>query len=258
MAVVGYRIGAMDSLVSAYVIHTRPFQDNKILLDLLTFEHGLVRAVWRVPKKGGRVMPASFLSYQVLLKGRTDLKTLHVLESTQSAAILTGSKLYAGMYVHELLLKLLPMNLPISSFFDLYQWLIQNLQTEAPVAPLLRRFEHALFEEVGNSINLSMTATGSSLELNSLYRFDVRFGLRPYLGDKPKQLPLLFIDGHLAMNYSEGLWHKTAVLKLAKELHRHWLDYLLEGKEIEARRLLPTYIYEGERMLSVPVFRSAN
>lgn len=247
---------ATESFISAYVIHTRPFQDHKVLLDLLTAEHGLVRAVWRLPKKDARVIPSSFLPYQVILKGRTDLKTLHLMESTERAANLTGLKLFSAMYSHELLLKLLPMNLPLASFFELYHWLIQSLQSDAPVAPLLRRFEHVLFDEIGNGINLDSTATGKALVQDQLYQFDARFGLRPYLGDAPKQLPLLFLDGKVATDYSQGNWQQGQVLKLAKELHRRWLDYLLNGKEIESRRLLPAYQYDGERHLGVPIFRS--
>ncbi|KZM40784.1 DNA recombination protein RecO [Marinomonas sp. SBI22] len=245
-----------DTLISAYVIHTRPFQDNKILLDLLTLESGLVRAVFRLPKKEARVIPGPFLRYQVLLKGRTELKTVYVLESSEPASNLEGLRLFAGMYVHEILLKLLPTNLPLSVFFELYQWLILSLHSNAPVAPLLRRFEHALFEEIGSSINLAMTATGNVLDPNAMYRFDVRFGLRPYYGDKPKQLPDLFISGQMALDYSEGLWGKADVVRLAKTLHRIWLDHLLEGKEVVARRLLPDYQFHGERHYTVPVFRS--
>lgn len=244
-----------EALISAYVIHTRPFQDNKILLDLLTLEMGLVRAVYRLPKKEARVIPGPFLRYQVQLKGRTELKTVYVLESSEPASTLEGLRLFAGMYVHEILLKLLPSNLPLAIFFELYQWLIHSLHSNAPVAPLLRRFEHALFEEIGSSINLAMTATGNVLDAEAMYRFDIRFGLRPYYGDKPKQLPDLFVTGQMALDYSDGLWGRADVVRLAKTLHRCWLDHLLEGKEVAARRLLPDYQYSGERHYGVPVFR---
>lgn len=247
----------MDVLTPAYVIHTRPFQDNKILLDLLTLDQGLVRAVWRLPKKDQRVMPASFLRYQTLLKGRNELKTLHLLEADTSAAQLVGLKLYSAMYVHELLLKLLPMNLPLQHLFNLYQWLIESLITEAPIAPLLRRFEYALFEEAGSSINLSSTATGEVLEPEVLYRFDRHFGLRPDYGEQLKHSPLFYIEGRLAIAYSEGNWGRTDVVKAAKEIHRNWLDHLLEGKKIEARKLLPAYEYDGEYRANVPVFRAS-
>lgn len=245
-----------DELVCAYVIHTRPFQDNKILVDLLTAEHGLIRAVWRLPKKELRTLPAAFLPYQVLLKGRGELKSLHVLESIQGGAELTGLKLYAGIYVHELLVKLLPMNVPIASFFEIYQWLINSLQMAVPIAPLLRRFEQALFDEIGNSINFSVTAMGEPLTPNVLYSFDATFGLRPYMGEKMVSKPLLFVDGQLANQYAQGQWDNVSVLQLAKELHRHWLHYLLEGKEIKARQLLPPDNHAGEHNAGVPVFRA--
>ncbi|TBR43421.1 DNA repair protein RecO [Marinomonas agarivorans] len=248
-----------NELVSAYVIHTRPFQDNKILIDLLTTEYGLVRAVWRLPKKEARVVPASFLPYEVLLKGKKELKSLHLLESTYGRVELTGLKLFTGIYAHELLLKLLPMNLPIASFFEIYEWLITSLQADVPIAPLLRRFEYALFDEIGSTINFNTTTVGAPLESDVLYGFDAQFGLRPYSLDAVKSVarrPLLLVEGRLAMQYAQGQWSNGAVLRLAKELHRHWLNHLLDGKEIEARKLLPTYSYDGERHFDIPVFRT--
>ncbi|MBU2238210.1 MAG: recombination protein O N-terminal domain-containing protein, partial [Gammaproteobacteria bacterium] len=70
--------------VSAYVIHTRPFQDSKILLDMLTLEQGLIRGVWRLPKKEARVIPGPFLCYEMEFSGRSDLKTVKSLESVKS------------------------------------------------------------------------------------------------------------------------------------------------------------------------------
>ncbi|MBR7887374.1 DNA repair protein RecO C-terminal domain-containing protein [Marinomonas sp. A79] len=241
--------------VSAYVIHTRPFQDNKILLDLLTPEQGLMRGVWRLPKKEARVIPGPFLCYEVECAGRGELKTVTSLESVTSAKSLEGLPLYAALYVHELLEKLLPANLPLPDMFTLYEWLIQSLYMGAPIAPLLRRFEVGLFSELGVSINMVSTGRGEELEPRQLYQFHYKFGLRPYYGDIPKQLPMLFVEGQVAMKYHTGHWTDKQVLSLAKELHRHWLDSLLNGKPIASRRLLPSQPFQGERHLGVPIFR---
>ncbi|MCB5161620.1 DNA repair protein RecO [Marinomonas algarum] len=241
--------------VSAYVIHTRPFQDNKILLDLLTQEQGLIRGVWRLPKKEARVIPGPFLCYEVECAGRGELKTIKSLESLSAASSLEGLPLYAALYVHELLEKLLPINLPLPDMFVLYQWLINSLHSGAPIAPVLRRFEVGLFSELGMGINMVSTGRGESIQPRQLYQFHYKFGLRPYYGEIPKQLPMLFVEGQIAMNYHAGRWTDKQVLSLAKELHRHWLDSLLNGKPITARRLLPQQPFQGERHLGVPIFR---
>ncbi|NLQ18238.1 DNA repair protein RecO [Marinomonas sp. M1K-6] len=242
--------------VSAYVIHTRPFQDSKILLDMFTLEQGLVRGVWRLPKKEARVIPGPFLCYEVVFAGRSELKTVKSLESIKSASALEGLSLYAAFYVHELLEKLLPTNLPLPDVFALYQWLIESLHSGAPIAPLLRRFEVGLFSELGVGINMVSTGRGEAITPHQLYQFHYKFGLRPYYGEIPKLTPMLFVEGQVALNYHAGQWLDKQVLSLAKELHRNWLDALLNGKPIVSRRLLPKQPFQGERLLGVPIFRA--
>ncbi|MCW4631333.1 MULTISPECIES: DNA repair protein RecO [Marinomonas] len=242
--------------VSAYVIHTRPFQDGKILLDALTLEQGLIRGVWRLPKKEARVIPGPFLCYEMELSGRGDLKTVKSLESVKAAAVLEGLSLYAAFYVHELLEKLLPANLPLPEVFALYQWLIESLHSGVVIAPLLRRFEVGLFSELGVGINMISTGRGEPLEARQLYQFHYKFGLRPYHGEIPKQTPMLFVEGQIALDYHAGKWTDKQVLSLAKELHRNWLDSLLNGKPIVSRRLLPKQPFQGDRHLGVPIFRA--
>lgn len=241
---------------SAYVIHTRPFQDSKILLDVLTLEQGLLRGVWRLPKKEARVIPGPFLCYEMEYIGRSDLKTVKSLESLTSALTLEGLPLYAAFYAHELLEKLLPLNLPLPDVFTLYKWLIESLHTGAAIAPLLRRFEVGLFSELGVAINMVSTGRGELVQADQLYQFHYKFGLRPYYGETPKQMPMLFVEGRVALDYHSGKWMDKQVLSLAKELHRNWLDSLLSGKPIESRRLLPKQPFQGERHLGVPIFRA--
>lgn len=241
---------------TAYVIHTRPFQDGKILLDLFTPEQGLIRGVWRLPKKEARVIPGPFLCFEVDYIGRSDLKTIKSLESVTAGLTLEGLPLYAALYVHELLEKLLPLNLPLPDIFSLYDWLIKSLSSGAPIAPLLRRFEVGVFAELGVAINLQSTGRGELVEKGQLYQFHHKFGLRPYFGESLKQAPMLFVEGQVAINYSAGQWTNKTVLSLAKELHRHWLDHLLNGKSIDSRRLLPKHTFQGERHMGVPIFRS--
>ncbi len=240
--------------VTAYVVHNRPFQENKILLDLFSLELGLLRAVYRLPKKGGRIVPSPFVRYEVELKGRTELKSISAIESCQPPMRFDGLQLYTGLYVHELLSRLVTIAVPVPDLFVLYEWLLKSIQLGAPIAPLLRRFESGLFQELGMSINMAYTGNGDAVLPSQLYLFDFKLGLRPFLGGRPKQRPMMFVDGALAAKYMEGEWSNKDVLMMSKELHRNWLDYLLSGKAIEARRLLPKQSYKGDRLYGVPKF----
>ena len=240
--------------VTGYVIHTRPFQDAKILVDLFTKELGLVRCVLRRNAKEARATPGSFLLHEIELAGRGDLKTIRSIEALESGSTLQGNSLYSAFYVHEIIERLVPTNLPLESLFLLYQWLVNNLRKGVSIAPLLRRFEIGLFEELGIAINMASTARGDPLQPLQLYQFHAKFGLRPYFGDQPKVRPIIYLDGRIAQAYADGKWTDKAVLAMAKELHRAWLDSALGGKTLKSRSLLPSRSHEGRRLWQVPVF----
>ncbi|MBM6551636.1 DNA repair protein RecO [Marinomonas ostreistagni] len=240
-----------------YVIHTRPFQDDKVLLDLFTLEAGLVRGVWRKKQKETRVSPGSFLLHEFELSGKSELKNIRSAEPLEAGMALQGRALYCAFYVHELLERLAPLNLPLVDLFTLYQWLISHLAQDVPAAPLLRRFEVGLFDELGMAINLQSTARGEVVHSAQLYQFHSKIGLRPYFGEQPKIKPLVFLDGAAAQAYSEGRWGDKTVLALAKELHRAWLDQALGGRVLKSRSLLPVSSYEGARLWQVPLFKMA-
>lgn len=241
--------------VQGYVIHTRPFQDDKILVDLLTQEAGLVRGIWRKKTKEARVSPGSFLLLEFELAGRSELKTIRSAEALEAPVLLQGTALYSAFYVHELIERLLPVGLPFEPLYILYRWLITHLAGEAPVAPLLRRFELGLFEELGIQVNMRATSRGEALEAKQLYQLHSKFGLRPYYGEQPKVKPIVYLDGAAALAYAEGRWDNRYVLGLAKELHRAWLDQALGVKPLKSRSLLPAKPYDGERLWQVPLFK---
>ncbi|SBT16499.1 DNA repair protein RecO [Marinomonas gallaica] len=241
--------------VQGYIIHTRPFQDEKVLLDILTKEAGLIRSVWRKKAKEARVSPGSFLLMEFELSGRSELKSVRSAEALESPILLQGNALYSAFYVHELIERLLPVGLPLEPLFVLYRWLITHLQGEAPIAPLLRRFELGVFEELGIQVNMSATSRGEPLESQQLYQLHHRFGLRPYYGEQPKVKPIVYLDGAAALAYAEGRWDNRQVLMLAKELHRAWLDHALGARVLKSRSLLPSKPYDGERLWHVPLFR---
>ena len=226
-----------------------------MLLDLFTYEAGLIRGVWRKKQKETRVSPGSFLLHEFDIAGKSELKTVRSAEPMSHSVSLEGKALFCAFYVHELIERLAPLNLPLKDLFTLYQWLITHLSQGVPAAPLLRRFEVGLFDELGMAINLHSTARGEALLASQLYQFHSKVGLRPYWGEQPKVKPLVFLDGATAQGYEQGEWSNKTVLALAKELHRAWLDQALGGRELKSRSLLPTSEFSGERLWHVPVFR---
>ena len=75
----------MQPLCPAYILHSRPFQDNKLLLQLLMPEQGRVSAVIRKRQGKQRFALQPFQLFTVALSGRSSLKTVTTLDELAPA-----------------------------------------------------------------------------------------------------------------------------------------------------------------------------
>lgn len=140
----------------AYLLHSRPFRDSSLLVDLLSEEHGHVSAIVYVGKskksnKKGLLQP--FACLQIELKGQGDLKSLSRLEHAEKSINLASQHLYSGFYLNELMVRLLPENIPCPILFNLYQACLTRLSAQQAIEPLLREFELTLLNELGMSLD---------------------------------------------------------------------------------------------------------
>ena len=138
----------------ALVLHRWDFQETSLLLDVFTEQNGRVRLIAKGAKRSKspwRGLAQPFVPVKIEYKGRSDLKTLTLLEQdTQSAQIrLTGNALYSGFYLNELLQRLLPAEAEAQELFQHYWSAIAALSEAKHVEPALRRFEWQLLEHLG-------------------------------------------------------------------------------------------------------------
>jgi DNA repair protein RecO (recombination protein O) len=114
-----------------------------------------------------------------------EVKTLTAVESNVSAINLRGERLFSGLYINELLSRLLQNQEEHTALYGNYQETLIALQGEQGIEPLLRRFELKLLSELGYAINLSEDCeTNLPINPDSIYRFipDVGFQTRSLSG----------------------------------------------------------------------------
>ena len=150
----------MDTRVAlqpAYVLHTRPFQNTSLLVDFFTLDYGRVRAV----AKGARREKSRYRSllqlFQPLLmsySGRSEVKTLTNLDCNLAPIQLQGNRMFSGLYMNELLTRLLHNQEEHRDLYRAYQEALVRLQSDADLETLLREFELRLLAELGYAINL--------------------------------------------------------------------------------------------------------
>ncbi len=142
----------------AFVLHSRPYRDNQLLVDLLTEHNGKVSALVFVGQskkstKKGLLQP--FYPLSLVLKGQSSLKHIVRVEAFAKSYSLTKNTLYCGFYLNELLVRLLGEHTHCLPLFHQYQTSLQALANGAPMMEELRRFELVLLEELGMAFDFS-------------------------------------------------------------------------------------------------------
>jgi DNA repair protein RecO (recombination protein O) len=161
----------------AYVLHARPYRETSAIVDLLTLRFGRVSAVARGVRGGrrGAQPPRPFDRLSVACSGRAQLLTLTSFDSI-TPRWLTGDALFAGLYLNELLLRLLRDDDAHPAVFEGYEPTLDALSVDAE--PALRCFERLLLRECGYEITFDCDAdTGAAINADACYRFapDVGF-----------------------------------------------------------------------------------
>jgi DNA repair protein RecO (recombination protein O) len=153
------------NLQPAYIIHSRPYRDSSALLDVFTAEYGRIglvaRGMRRQSRQGsGAARLQPFIPLLLSFSGRAELKTLVASEATAIGLTLHRERVFCGMYMNELLVRLLHRNDPHPALFSAYDQALKALADTDVVDSVLRRFEYQLLDELG--YNFDLTADGAS------------------------------------------------------------------------------------------------
>ncbi|GJM12443.1 MAG: DNA repair protein RecO [Pseudohongiella sp.] len=228
------------ALQPAYVLHSQPFQNTSLLVDFFTMDYGRVRAVAkgaRSAKSKYRSLLQLFQPLLVSLSGRGELKTLTGLESSHSALNLNGQRLFSGMYINELLTRLLMNHVEHKQLYLAYQDTLAALQGEADIQLLLRQFELCLLSELGYGINLDSDChSHEPIDVDQSYRFTPDIGFQAVADETQHNSSRVFLGAHIVALREHELTD-TAVVKTAKRLLRTALAAHLGGKPLHSRSL---------------------
>jgi DNA repair protein RecO (recombination protein O) len=168
------------SLQPAFVLHARPWRETSMIVELLTRDHGRVGVVARgltTPKRHplrAALQPLQLVRIDYVARG--ELARLVQAEALDAAPSLTGDRLMAAFYVHELLLKLTPRNDSAQALFERYGQLRQELAGISSLPWALRRFERDLLDALGVGLPWDSTADGEPVQAGLRYRLDPEIG----------------------------------------------------------------------------------
>ena len=231
------------TLESGYVIHTRPWRDNSLLVEFFSRELGRVSLVARGAKsrktRGGSAaaLLQPFTPLQCSWSGRSQLKNLTGCEALGPSLQLPGRRVYSGLYMNELLMRLLHHEDPHRRLFDHYAAALDMLADaggDGEEVPL-RRFELTLLEELGYGFDLGSDGlSGAAVAEEAWYHFNEDYGLVEVPEGAGDRLPRY--SGADLTSISRGDFSGSA-RQCAKRLLRQALSAHLGDKPLKSRDL---------------------
>lgn len=172
----------------AFVLHSRPWRETSLLVEVLTADYGRMGLVARgvtVPKNHvlrAALQPLQAIRVDAVQQG--ELARLVSAEAVDAAPRLLGEAMLAAFYINELALRLVPRDDPQGDLFGVYARTRERLRMGEPLAWTLRRYERDLLEALGVGFAFDMDGEGSPIDPAARYRIDPEQGPQRLVSDR--------------------------------------------------------------------------
>jgi DNA repair protein RecO (recombination protein O) len=220
-----------------YVLHTQPFKETSLLVELFSKQHGRIAAVAKGARRPRSAMRGMLQSFQLLdgtWSGKNELKTLHSLDWSAGLTMLNGEALMCGFYINELLLRLLPREDAHENLFQHYEEALQKLANTNDIATTLRQFELQLLQELGYAVPLLQDENDQLIQSDKAYRYEAEYGACELKSTKNG----VQLQGKTLLDMSKNDYNDMQTQIQSKQLMRYLLAHYLGDKPLHTRQLL--------------------
>lgn len=233
-------------LFQAFVLHRRDFGNTSLLVEVLARGLGRFPAIAKGARRGRNPGSALLQPFQPLwlgAVGRGEVRTLTRVEAAGRPFALAGGALPCGLYLNELLVRLLGRHDPHDPLFAFYHGALSALGAGADLDRSLRQFELRLLEELGYGPSLDRDAD-SRAPLDPQGTYLVEPGQAPRLagaggGTRIRGATLLALAGDTPLGPVER--------REARTLLRRLLEPHLGPKPLKSRELFRRIAGPGSR-----------
>lgn len=238
----------------AFILHRYDWSESSLILEVFTRHRGRVALLAKgVKRHTSNFRPVLLalqplkVSYTLSGDGNADIHVLKGAEWAGGHIMPMGNNLLTGLYLNELLMRLLARDDPYAYLFDVYGAVVKLLATqqEEVIEPVLRAFELILLRELGLLPSLELeTQTLQVLEPQSSYVLVAEMGLRPVLdGDRASLTGVQWRSLQHALEQGEAAYPATvracaAVASALKPQLRHLLQYHCGSPLLRTRQLM--------------------
>lgn len=229
-------------LQPAYILHKQPYQNSSLLVDFFCLDYGRVRAVARGarrPKSRHRALLQEFQPLLVSFTGKGEVKTVASVEAGAAPCNLSGERLFSGLYLNELITRLLMSHVEHAELYLHYEATLAGLRGEQDLNRVLRSFELGLLDELGYGLNLDQDCvTREAILPGEYYLFVPEHGFERLSGPSGTETGVgnVFLGSHiidlhkLDFGGSDSAIAGKKIIRLALQVH-------LNGRPLHSRNL---------------------
>ena len=221
----------------AFILHQRVFRESSLLLDIISRDHGRISLVAKGVRKQKRSQAGLLQIYQPLLlswQGRRDLQTLTAVEPNGPAYLLRAESALCGLYINELMMKLLPVGESESDLYIDYQKALFGLQEALQNEITLRLFEKQLLSHLGYGLVLDQDVeTGEPIDEEKDYFYVADEGLYRWQSGQERNR----ISGRSLQHLVKEQDFDEKSLNEIKQLMRMVIHFYLGDKPLRSREL---------------------
>lgn len=235
-------------LEQSFVLHSRPYRNTSLIVELLSRHYGRVTAVAksaRGPKSRYKGCLQPFMPLLISWRGQRELMQLGAVELCAMPYQLNSIALMSGFYLNELLMRLLPREDEYAAIFDHYQAALETLAVKetdkTAVQQSLRYFEKQLLTSLGYGVTLNYDNQGQPIEEQAWYQLIPDQGLSRCVMQiitpsvTPSVASVFCGRSILALHYNQ--LEDMQTLRDAKRFMRLALSHYLGARPLKSREL---------------------
>lgn len=224
----------------AWVLHTYPFRETSLIVEVFTRDFGRVALVARGARRPRAAIRGLMMAFQPLelgWSGKGEVLTLMKAEWVGGQPLLSGDALFCGFYLNELLINLLPREDAHERLFACYGEMLQALARD-PAGKVheadLRHFEKVLLQELGYGLMLTHDGAGRDIDPDAHYTYRIEEG--PVLLEHADAAALV-VRGKSLLDLARDDFADLRSRREAKQLMRVLMNHYLSGRELETRKI---------------------
>lgn len=228
-------------LESCFIIHTRPYLETSLLVELFSLNYGRISLIARGAKKQKSALKARlqpFVPLKITMKkGRGTLWYLKDCQSQGLGYSFGTPEIFCATYLNELLYYLFKNEEGSSTLFAQYMQALGSIAGQGgELGSALRSFELALLDALGYGIEFADSASGSFRQ-NAYYSFTPSGGFSPSPDSSGQVFSGAVLNDLRRGEYSLTFEHARAI----RDITGQAIGNLLGNRSIKSRNLYLKY-----------------